>query len=60
MTKPKKSDRKPEQPPTPREGLPPGPPVGAGGGGEPPEGDDPSEPDDSDSDESDEEESDDT
>ena len=61
VTKPKKSDREPEPPPTPREGLPSGPPVGAGGGGgEPPEGGDPSEPDDSDSDESDEEESDDT
>ena len=48
VTKPKKSDREPEPPPTPREGLPSGPPVGAGGGGEPPEGDDPSEPDDSD------------
>ena len=60
VTKPKKSDREPEPPPPPREGLPSGPPVGAGGGGEPPEGDDPSEPDDSDSDESDEEESDDT
>ena len=60
VAKPKKSDREPEPPPTPREGLPSGPPVGAGGGGEPPEGDDPSEPDDSDSDESDEEESDDT
>ena len=60
VTKPKKSDREPKPPPTPREGLPSGPPVGAGGGGEPPEGDDPSEPDDSDSDESDEEESDDT
>ena len=60
VTKPKKSGREPEPPPTPREGLPSGPPVGAGGGGEPPEGDDPNEPDDSDSDESDEEESDDT
>ena len=60
VTKPKKSDREPEPPPPPREGLPSGPPVGAGGGGEPPEGDDPSEPDDSDTDESDEEESDDT
>ena len=60
VTKPKKSDREPEPPPTPGEGLPSGLPVGAGGGGEPPEGDDPSEPDDSDSDESDEEESDDT
>ena len=60
VTKPKKSDREPEPPPTPREGLPSGPPVGAGGGGEPPEGDDPSEPDNSDSDEDDEEESDDT
>ena len=60
VTKPRKSDREPEPPPPPREGLPSGPPVGAGGGGEPPEGDDPSEPDDSDSDEDDEEESDDT
>ena len=59
VTKPRKSDREPEPPP-PREDLPSGPPVGAGGGGEPPEGDDPSETDDSDSDESDEEESDDT
>ena len=30
-TKPKKSDREPEPPPPPREGLPSGPPVGAGG-----------------------------
>ena len=60
VTKPKKSDREPEPPPPPREGLPSDPPVGAGGGGEPPEGDDPSEPDDSDTDESDEGESDDT
>ena len=59
VTRPRKSDREPEPPPPPKEGLPSGPPVGAGGG-EPPEGDDPSEPDDSDSDESDEEESDDT
>ena len=61
VTKPRKSDREPEPSPPPREGLPSGPPVGAGGGGgEPPEGDDPSEPNDSESDESDEEESDDT
>ena len=60
-TKPRKPDREPEPPPPPREGPPSGPPVGgAGGGGEPPEGDDPSDPDDSDSDESDEEESDNT
>ena len=60
-TKPRKSDREPEPPPSPREGPPSGPPVGgAGGGGEPPEGDDPSDPDDSNSDESDEEESDNT
>ena len=37
VTKPRKSDREPEPPPPPREGLPSGPPVGAGGGGEPPE-----------------------
>ena len=60
VTKPRKADREPEPPLPPREGPPLDPPVGAGGGGEPPEGDDPSEPDDSDSDESDEEESDDT
>ena len=59
-TKPRKSEREPELPPSPRAGSPLGPQVGAGGGGEPPEGNDPSEPDDSDSDESDEEESDDT
>ena len=60
-TKPRKPDREPEPPPPPREGPPSGPPVGgAGGGGEPPEGDDPSDPDDSDSDGSDEEESDNT
>ena len=58
MTKPRKSDREPEPPPPPREGSPSGPPLGAGRGGEPPEGDDPSDPDDSDPDESDEEESD--
>ena len=59
--KPRKPDREPEPPPPPREGPPSGPPVGgAGGGGEPPEGDDPSDPDDSDSDGSDEEESDNT
>ena len=61
VIRPRKADREPKLPPPPREGLPSGPPVGAGGGGgEPPEGDDPSEPDDSDSDESDEEESDNT
>ena len=50
VTKPRKSDREPEPSPPPREGLPSGPPVGAGGGGgEPPEGDDPSEPNDSES-----------
>ena len=59
-TKPKESDREPEPPPSPREGLPSGPPVRGAGGGEPPEGDDPSDPDNSESDESDEEESDDT
>ena len=60
-TKPRKSDREPELPPSPRASPPSDPPVGAGGGGgEPPEENDPSEPDDSDSDESDEEESDDT
>ena len=35
VTRPRKSDREPEPPPPPREGLPSGPPVGAGGGGEP-------------------------
>ena len=60
VTKPRKTDREPELPSPHREGPPSGRPVGAGGGGEPPEGDDPSEPDDSDSGESDEEESDDT
>ena len=30
VTKPRKSDREPEPPPPPREGLPSGPPVGAG------------------------------
>ena len=30
MTKPRKSDREPEPPPSPREGLPSGPPVGTG------------------------------
>ena len=35
MTKPRKSDREPEPPPPPREGLPSGPPVGAGGGENP-------------------------
>ena len=57
-TKPKESNREPEPPSPPREGLPSGPPVGGAEGGEPPEGDDPSDPDDSESDESDEEESD--
>ena len=61
VTKPRKSDREPESPPSPREDPPSGPPVGgAGGGGEPPGGDEPSEPDDSESDESEEEESDNT
>ena len=59
VTKPRKSDRETEPPPSPGEGSPSGPPVGgAGRGGEPPEGDDPSDPEDSDSDEGDEEGSD--
>ena len=60
VTKPKKSDREPEPPSSPREGPTSGPPVGGAGGGEPPEGDDPSDPEESESDESDEEESDNT